>query len=517
MNKIKPYEFEYEKAVVGALILSPDSFYKVKELRASDFGSDSARAVFKAISCLVEDGTFIDLLTIKDQLIRQGNEQIVKDDYLCQLVDETGTTAGLAYYVGQLTEARRRREFVRLMQTITEDLKAGISVEEVTHRIKNEGILSSTHDNGKFSALQPDQTSCQKFITTEPPAQRYIFADILPEHIVGGLIGQGGVSKSFLFGAWAVGAATGHPVLGVFKPTRPYKTLALFAEDSPGEIHRRIHFICREMFPDMSKEVRANLFLNFHSLSVMGRTGPLMELKNGNPSKSGWWHWLKDTIQNHMPLDILFLDPKSRFFGLEENDNGHNSAWVACLEELGREFNLTILFSHHASKNSNGALNQTSARGGSALVDSCRWIANIKTMDEVTAKKYEIQNHRAYVEFDVTKQNYGPHLPKTLYFKRGNNGVLLPVNLEFTRLKDMADALCLLINDLQLPLTRRELLKADMGKNVRDAMKDQFHKCTRQDIEDAVIYAVKNDMLLEEAISTSTTSKAILVVKTIPA
>jgi hypothetical protein len=365
-------------------------------------------------------------------------------------------------------------------------------------------------------AITPAETSLRGYIGKPPPDRRYLFADMLPEKIIAGLIAPGGTSKGFLLGAWAVGLASGQTVLKHFEPVRPVKVLILLAEDSEEELHRRIHHIARITLPEMTGEVERILFENLHGKSVMGKVGPLMDFRNGNPARTEHLAWLKRSIEAHQGLEVLMLDPKSRFYGLDENSNDHNTAWVACLEEVVRDYGLTVLFSHHVSKASSGTLAQTSARGGSALVDACRWVANLRTMDEAAAKTYEIENPKMFVEFDVTKSNYAPALPRTLYFRRGEEGVLVPVNLEFLRLKEMAEELCSLVLDAYQTdastFTKRELRDQRQGGTIREALKNSFAKCTRQDISNVIDYCLKEGRLVQEAYGGSTRPRDVLAV-----
>ncbi|RJR42493.1 MAG: hypothetical protein C4576_15995 [Desulfobacteraceae bacterium] len=376
--------------------------------------------------------------------------------------------------------------------------------------------IGKKEDTIALSPLTPEQTSISQFVRTEPPETEYLIEDILPKRIVGAIIGMGGVSKSYFEITLGIGLATGKPVLKHFKPVSPVKVLALFGEDPDTEIHRRLYFTVNHTFPDLEPEAQALLIENLHLKSVMGQIGPLMQLDQGNPARSRYFEWLHKTIEAHKGLDVLILDPKSRFYGLDENSNDHATQWVACLEELSREFGLTILFSHHVNKASGGALLQSSARGGSALVDACRWVANLRTMDEQTAKRYDLEDFRAYVEFDVSKSNYAPQLPGTIYFRRGEHGVLVPVNLEFHRLRDMADELCSILAESQksgITLTKRELLSQSAGKEVRERLKDRFGKANRNELSTVIEYAMKEGLLTSQTLSGSTNSRGILWVE----
>jgi len=344
-------------------------------------------------------------------------------------------------------------------------------------------------------ALQPEDTSCLQFIEQQPPKREYVFKDILPKKVVGGLVGPGGVSKSYLLSTLGIGAATGRKVLGSFEPERPMKVLCLFAEDSKDEVHRRTYATIKHIFPKLTSETKDLLLENYHTKSVMGLIGPLMRLEEGNPVKSDWFEWLWQTVKAHNGLDLLFIDPKSRFFGLIENANEHNVAWIAALEELAQEFGLTIIFSHHVSKASNGALVQTSARGGSALTDSCRWLANLKTMDEATAKRFDVDGYRNFVEFDVSKNNYAPALPQRIFFKRTKNGVLEPVSLLNDRLQFKCDQLCHLLEEALMEgktLSRRDLTFQPCGKEIRSQM-----ECRRSELESVIDFAVKEGWLIQ--------------------
>ena len=66
-----------------------------------------------------------------------------------------------------------------------------------------------------------------------------------------------------------------------------------------------------------------------------------------------------------------------------------------------------------------GSMNQASSRGGSALTDGCRWVANIKTMDHKTAEKFQVADPHNFVMLDVTKSNYAPKLPEPSLFPAG--------------------------------------------------------------------------------------------------
>jgi replicative DNA helicase len=376
------------------------------------------------------------------------------------------------------------------------------AAERLSILIENaEPFQSGESKSQRIAPLSPDQTSILPFLDSDPEPVEYILEGILPAQIVGAIIGQGGVSKSFLEITLSIGLATGNTVLRHFEPVRPFKVLGLFAEDPQAELHRRVRFTMDYLFPEMSGEVRELLLENLHMKSVMGWIKPIMKLDHGNPEITEYFIWLRNTIEAHPGLEVLILDPKSRFYGLEENSNEHNTAWIACLEALVKDYGVAVLFSHHVSKQLHGSLAQGASRGGSALPDACRWVANLRPMDEAMAKKFEIENPKPFIEFDVSKNNYAPQLPRTIYFKRTENGVLKPINLEFHRLKDKAELLCSLLHEEHKEgrsFTRQELIYRPGAKEIREQM-----QCKRKDITDALDFALKEGWITNVSLTST--------------
>jgi replicative DNA helicase len=348
-----------------------------------------------------------------------------------------------------------------------------------------------------FEPLTEMETCINSFLTEPPPPRTYYFENLIPRGIVGNISARGGSSKGFLLLTLGMGLATGEKVLGYFRPEQPTKILALFSEETEDELHRRIHFTADTLFPDMGEGTRQLLTENFHAKSVIGMVGGLMELYEGNPVPGPKYDWLVKTIEAHEGLELLLLDPKSRFYGLDELNNDHNTAWLICLENLRNKYGIDVIFTHHVSQSQGDRLTQTAARGGTALIDGVRWAANLRTLTEKDGKTFDLEDHRRYIEFDVTKSNYAPMLPQSLYFKREAEGVLLPVDLRQTRLQQIADEIKRLYHEMQLSdgamLTKRELVQRKEGAELRDRVKEAIPSCTNKDIAQAIDRALKEN------------------------
>jgi hypothetical protein len=341
---------------------------------------------------------------------------------------------------------------------------------------------------GRFPPLTPAETLVRGRLVEEPPAAEalilYHGTPMLTRGCVGGIVAAGGTGKTYIMIQTGTMMARGGK-LGPLSAPKPLKVLFLPAEDPQGELDQRLWRVCHGDFPD-----------GFYAASVSGKIGPLMQLDNGNPARSENFDWLCETIENHVGLDVLMIDPKSRFYGLDENNNDHATQWITCLEYLTIRYNITVLFSHHVSKGNGDTLHQNMSRGGSAIADGVRWLIGITPMKDATAEKYRV-NPRDYIEMDLVKANYVAKLPQTLFFQRDSLGVLHYKDLGTDHLDAMTQQLAILLWEKNLEPTRREL-KTRIGDDVCVAMKELFSKFTKcKDIDSCVDNGVLKGWLEE--------------------
>ena len=96
LGKSLPFNLEAERAVLGALLLNDDQTADIARiLTNSDFYSSAHRTIYKAIQSLMEKNKRVDLITIKDELEKQGQlEEIGGLVYLITLQEDV-TALGL--------------------------------------------------------------------------------------------------------------------------------------------------------------------------------------------------------------------------------------------------------------------------------------------------------------------------------------------------------------------------------------------------------------------------------------
>ncbi|MBF0526534.1 MAG: AAA family ATPase [Deltaproteobacteria bacterium] len=340
----------------------------------------------------------------------------------------------------------------------------------------------------EFPPLKASWTSLKDNLTLRPPSPEWLCDELIRLGDVGMIAAAGGTGKSFLVFQLGAALARGEK-FGIFVPVGKIPTLILFAEDNQNIVNERGWVIKGDRdFPE-----------GLHVASICGEVGPILELKNGNPARSQWFGWLDQTIENHPDIKCLILDPKSRLFGLSENDNGHNTEFVAALEYLAKKYHITILFTHHTSKlaNSKDGSTQGMSRGGSSLEDGVRFAAGMTPMSEKEARALGVV-HSDYITLSVYKLNYAKN-PGKAYFQRGENGVLIPTNIKSDHFWNLGKTLAEILKADGGNYSRRDLTQDKKHcKNVWIGMEEQFSQTLRlADMASAIDAGTKAGLLME--------------------
>jgi len=114
-SRVPPHSLEAERAVLGALLLDRESLPRAIEvLRGSDFYKEGHRLMFGAMVALFERTEPVDLLTLAEELRRQGTlDEVGGAAALAALVEEAATAAHVISYAGIVREKAFLRDLIR--------------------------------------------------------------------------------------------------------------------------------------------------------------------------------------------------------------------------------------------------------------------------------------------------------------------------------------------------------------------------------------------------------------------
>jgi len=112
-TKSAPHNIDAEKSILGAILLDPTSFHKLTRIQVSDFYIDAHRRIYRALQQLITAGISPDIVTVSDQLRKNGDfEKSGGKDLLCELVDYTPTAENIRYYANIVTENSVKRQVI---------------------------------------------------------------------------------------------------------------------------------------------------------------------------------------------------------------------------------------------------------------------------------------------------------------------------------------------------------------------------------------------------------------------
>ena len=109
-----PHNLEAERSVLGAIIVHNDAFNVAAELIDSkDFFRDAHGHVFDTMVGLNERGQAIDLVTLKDELIRSGHlEKVGGAAYIAALADGVPRSTNVEHYARIVKERATLRNLI---------------------------------------------------------------------------------------------------------------------------------------------------------------------------------------------------------------------------------------------------------------------------------------------------------------------------------------------------------------------------------------------------------------------
>lgn len=110
-----------EMAVLGSLILDIDSMEKIAPFITEEcFSETKNRIVFRTLNTMYHGGIAVDLLTISEQINKDGNQHIVTNSYIAMLTSAIPTAANIEYYAAEVREAYIRKRMREIGITLAE-------------------------------------------------------------------------------------------------------------------------------------------------------------------------------------------------------------------------------------------------------------------------------------------------------------------------------------------------------------------------------------------------------------
>lgn len=425
-----------ERAVLGAILADSECYARAAAcLNAGDFYSDSNRTIFEACRILAETGIPADLLTVTDQLERDGAIASVGGvAYVASLAEGLPDPANVEHYAKIVRGKATERRCLRISQDLMAAVAGGNGNSEgALAAVKAELAAVLEHDFtgtrdivGGTELLaglwQPVETG---FLTTQPPRRRWLLTQpesqrghgLLPRGKAGIIASEGGIGKTSALVELGICVVTGRPWLGYYlvPPTVTGSVLLLLAEEDADDAHRRIWTTAEAL--RLSDAERAECAARLFAIPLAGVPVALTAVSGAGLVETRLARALRDRLVRNAGPDgwaLVGLDPLSRFAGGDiEASNEAATRYVQVLESLASvPGHPSVLVSAHSSKVARRQ-GQADVRGVTGLSDAARWVATLRREDDE-------------VIFAVTKSNYS--LPCPPLRLRWHDGMLVAVS-----------------------------------------------------------------------------------------
>ncbi len=335
---------------------------------------------------------------------------------------------------------------------IRRQVEARVAQEEAARQDKGQAQDSG---HGFFAGLDLSQFDTSRFLDEEPPPLDWVLADSLLAGVVGYVAGAQGTGKSRFLLQIGAAIATGYEsFLGeALRPARKGKVLAVFCEEDRRVLWRRVRRMFRAFCPNHAKSeggrvvlfphpAEADFRTNFIAIPAAGQDLRLIEVAGGDAQPSRNFFELLTLAKSIPGLALVILDPQSRLFGQNENDNSAATTFCAMLERLAQETGAAVLCCAHTTKGAakkkdgsmdlQAALHQDAMRGASGFSAAARWQLNLVSLPGKTARAEGVAISAGDGQFlagKVCKANDAP-LGEVFYLRRDHDGTLRHIEPE---------------------------------------------------------------------------------------
>ena len=123
LDRLPPQSLEAEKAVLGSILLDPDTCDDVATtVREADFYGHAHQVLFRHLLAMHEDGVRIDIMLLVERLKQFGDYEAVGEGvYLAEIAQAVPTAANAAYYANIVRDKATLRALIHASTEILRD------------------------------------------------------------------------------------------------------------------------------------------------------------------------------------------------------------------------------------------------------------------------------------------------------------------------------------------------------------------------------------------------------------
>ena len=167
--KTPPQNLEAERALLSSLIIAPEQFYNVSSIvQAESLYTQKHQEIYRAIAALHADGEPVDLVTLSEQVLKQGCEPMAA--YISEVAAAMPTGELAEHYAGIVREKHARRRAIETLckaEGLARDDAVDIQTTIATAQKGLDAALPAD-DRNRTSAIFPAITETMERILNTP-------------------------------------------------------------------------------------------------------------------------------------------------------------------------------------------------------------------------------------------------------------------------------------------------------------------------------------------------------------
>ena len=123
LGKLPPQALDLEESVLGALMLEKDALTNIVDiLKPENFYKDAHKEIYQAITELFNDAQPVDLLTVTNQLKKNGTLDLVGGSYyVTNLTTRVNSASNIEYHSRIILEQSIKRELINISTQVQKD------------------------------------------------------------------------------------------------------------------------------------------------------------------------------------------------------------------------------------------------------------------------------------------------------------------------------------------------------------------------------------------------------------
>jgi replicative DNA helicase len=165
-DKHIPYDPEAEKAILGSILIDPETYYQaIPLIQGEDFYIHRHRFIWEAVNRLQERGSPLDFLTLCEELDQAGRlPEIGGSAYLSELINQVPTSLHVEAYAQIIRQSAVRRRILDAATKVAQLANAeDIPLENVID--ETEKAIRAASDQWQAHSLQPFSQVLDKLYT----------------------------------------------------------------------------------------------------------------------------------------------------------------------------------------------------------------------------------------------------------------------------------------------------------------------------------------------------------------